>query len=64
MKVLSRDDKQRPQDAGDLRSLIRSSAAVELELAWQSVALIEQRGFQRHRDLKAGLQRAIDDARD
>ena len=48
------------EEEGVVVDLLFASCGIETEL----VHAAEQRGFQRHRDLKAGLQRAIDDARD
>jgi hypothetical protein len=64
LKVLARDDRRRPQDAADLRSLIRAASPEELELARTSVRLIAERGFHRQRDLEVLLSRAIADAAD
>lgn len=63
LKVLSRDDIARPQDAGDLRALLRVASADELARARRAVALIVARGFHRSRDLVHELQRLIDEAR-
>lgn len=51
LKLLSRDDVERPQDIADLRVLLRSAAPDELALAHDSIALIIQRGFNRGRPL-------------
>lgn len=63
LKVLSRDDIERPQDAGDLRALLRVASADELERARRAIALIVARGFHRSRDLAHELQRLVDEAR-
>ena len=55
LKLLSRDDVERPQDIADLRSLLRVAAPEELALAHDSVALIMQRRFDRGRSLPADL---------
>jgi hypothetical protein len=55
MKLLARDDRQRPADADDLHAL----ASVAVEADWTTAALavrqIEERGFHRGRDLAALL---------
>lgn len=55
LKVLARDDQTRPQDAADLRQLIASAEASDLEKADAAVRLIEERGFNRTRDLAKAL---------
>ncbi len=55
MKLVARDDKRRPNDRIDLIALSTAAAIEDWSLAEQSVALIEQRGFARKRDLKAAL---------
>lgn len=51
MKVLSHDSERRPQDAMDLKNLIRAADSAQMELARQSLELIIQRGFHRGRAL-------------
>ena len=63
LKVLARNDRLRPQDAMDLRSLFRGSSEPDLALARESLALIHARGFDRGRDLPAALQQALRDFR-
>jgi predicted nucleotidyltransferase len=63
LKILARDDQRRPQDAMDLRSLLRESREQDLALARESLALIHARGFDRGRDLPAALQQALRDFR-
>ena len=63
LKVLARNDRLRPQDAMDLRSLFRDSSETDLALARESLALIHARGFDRGRDLPAALQQALRDFR-
>ena len=58
LKSLSRDDRSRPQDAADLRQLIISAQATDLAAACTAARLIEQRGFNRSRNLIAALQTA------
>jgi predicted nucleotidyltransferase len=58
LKILARDDVERPQDAGDLRALLRVASPAEIEDARTALRLIAARGYHRGRD----LQRAIDNA--
>lgn len=61
MKLLSRDDRRRPQDAADLRELLREASVEEISAARAALALITVRGFARGKDLAAELQRALGD---
>jgi hypothetical protein len=63
LKVLSRDDRTRPQDVADLRALLRVATPQDLSTARSALALIQQRGFHRNRSLGPELDRAIADAR-
>ena len=51
LKILSRDDRERPQDIVDLRALAKLASSAELERAKTALALIESRGFHRERQL-------------
>ncbi len=55
MKLISRNDKLRPDDRSDLTRLARAADAAEWQIAREAIALIEQRGFARKRDLPAAL---------
>jgi predicted nucleotidyltransferase len=55
LKLLSRDDDARPQDAADLVALLRRATSDDLELARDTVALITARGYARGRDLDGAL---------
>ncbi len=57
LKVLARDDLERPQDLIDLRALLKDAAPADLELARHAITLITSRGYHRERD----LARALDD---
>jgi len=59
LKLLSRDDRTRPQDQGDLVQLLRVAQPGDIEAARHAVALIHSRGFQRDRDLPRDLERLI-----
>jgi predicted nucleotidyltransferase len=56
MKLISRDDKRRPQDYQDLRQLSNVADAGEWARAAEAVQLITERGFARRRDLRAALE--------
>jgi nucleotidyltransferase AbiEii toxin of type IV toxin-antitoxin system len=55
LKVLSRDDVNRPQDLVDLRALLRVASPAELGRARQSLALIAARGYHRGRELTSEM---------
>lgn len=55
LKVLARDDANRPQDRVDLVALLRVASASDVSLAHDLLYLISQRGYDRGRDLAAGL---------
>jgi len=55
MKLLARDDRRRPADHDDLRSLASIATDADWEMAGSAVALIEQRGYGRDRDLGGAL---------
>jgi hypothetical protein len=55
MKLLSRDDESRYQDAVDLQSLLARASATDLTLARAAAELIVARGFHRGRNLVGAL---------
>lgn len=57
LKLLSRDDEQRPQDLVDLRSLLKNASRADLEQAKLASGLIMARGYNRGRDLTNELRR-------
>jgi predicted nucleotidyltransferase len=61
LKVLARDDVNRPQDLVDLRALLRVASTDELTRARHSLRLIAERGYHRGRDLEAELRRLSPD---
>ena len=63
LKVLARDDRERPQDRVDLAALLIRADAAALGEARESLTLVTRRGFQRGRDLLAGLDAAVDEFR-
>ncbi len=66
MKLVSRDARRRPRDEEDLLGLARVADQAEWARAERAVALIEERGFSRGRDLRAALRhlRELDLAED
>jgi predicted nucleotidyltransferase len=56
LKLLSRDDEQRPQDLVDLRSLLKNASRADLEQAELASGLIMARGYNRGRDLTNELR--------
>lgn len=55
MKLVSRDPKRRPRDQQDLVDLASVADDCEWQRAEVAIELIQQRGFARGRDLRAGL---------
>lgn len=55
LKVLSRDDLERPQDVVDLRALLKVATQSDRDRAREALRLITSRGFNRSRDLLAAL---------
>ncbi|MFN0089736.1 MAG: nucleotidyl transferase AbiEii/AbiGii toxin family protein [Acidimicrobiales bacterium] len=56
MKLLARDDRARPLDADDLRSLRAIAQHKDWTVASDAVALIVERGYARGRDLRTALE--------
>ena len=61
LKLLSRDDRTRPQDQVDLVQLLGVAQPADLAVARRAVGLIHTRGFQRNRDLLGDLERLVAD---
>lgn len=59
LKVLSRDDRSRPQDRVDLGALLSVASDADLETARAALALVEQRGYARGKRLQDELERAM-----
>ena len=55
MKLLARDDRQRPLDADDLRALSAIASTHDWEVAASAAELISARGYGRDRDIVAAL---------
>lgn len=64
LKVLSRNDKGRPNDVADLHALLRVATPDDLAEARNAMGLIERRGFHRKRDLLRLLDSAIEQVGD
>lgn len=56
LKVLSRDDMQRPQDLVDLRALLRVATDADVTRAREALGLITARGYDRGRELVPQLE--------
>lgn len=56
LKVLSRDDQQRPQDLVDLRALLRMATPDDVSRARGALAVITARGYHRGRNLLSVLE--------
>lgn len=59
LKVLARDDRRRPQDLVDIRTLLAIARDTDIAMARSAVELIEQRGFARGRDLRRLLDEEL-----
>jgi hypothetical protein len=53
MKLLARDDRDRPQDRDDIHALLATIGAAERKRVHTAIELISKRGFARGRDLGA-----------
>lgn len=60
LKILARDDRQRPQDFDDILALLLEAEPQDLEDARIALRLIEARGYQRGRVLLEELDRIVD----
>jgi hypothetical protein len=61
LKLLSRKGKGRPNDAADVEALLAVATDQDIAEARAAVSLIEQRGFNRQRDLMQLLETALAD---
>lgn len=59
LKLLARDDRQRPQDHDDLVALLRDATGDDLLETRRATALITARGFNRQRDLPRALDELL-----
>jgi hypothetical protein len=56
LKVLARDDVQRPQDRVDLVALLDAASATDMTGARRLLHLVDERGYARGRDLGTDLE--------
>lgn len=63
MKVLARNDRDRPQDADDIRELLGVARTEDLRQARAALLLITRRGFHRKKRLLAAFDRACETSR-
>lgn len=59
LKVLARDDRTRPRDAGDLRSLLAEASDPDLATARTALERISELGSHRGKDLLAEMRRTL-----
>ena len=59
LKILSRNDLDRPQDIVDLRALLRAATSADLIQAREGIALIVARGYHRSRELSAEFHQLL-----
>jgi hypothetical protein len=62
LKLLSREDRSRPQDRADALTLLSAARPADLDETRQALALIGRRGYARGRDLASELARLIGEA--
>jgi hypothetical protein len=58
LKILARDDRNRPQDHDDIRQLLRVAAPRDVAQARRALA-VTRRGYHRGKRLAADLDRAV-----
>jgi hypothetical protein len=63
LKVLARDDRDRPQDFDDIRALLEDASDDDVKDARTALRQIEARGYGRGRALTDDLDRVLADAR-
>lgn len=61
LKLLARDDRQRPQDFDDLQALLREAGDQDLREAREALQLIGERGYHRGRKLIESLDQLLSD---
>lgn len=61
LKILSRDDVNRPQDRLDLKMILTTASTNDIAQAREALGLIMQRGSNRGRDLPSALDAAIEE---
>jgi hypothetical protein len=63
LKILSRDDRTRPQDRVDLVALLTRADSTAIATARTALALIAERGFSRGRDLLGAFDALLSEQR-
>lgn len=63
LKVLAQDDRSRPQDSDDIRALLAEATAQDIEEAKAAICSIEQRGFNRNRQLMKTFNEMLENSR-
>jgi hypothetical protein len=63
LKLLSRDDRTRPQDLADLHALFAVATDGEVTRARTAVRLIAERGYAREKNLRVELQQWLSERR-
>jgi predicted nucleotidyltransferase len=64
LKILARDDRARPQDAVDIRAILQSATAADIDVGRALLRRVTERGFNRNRDLDRELDAALEQFRD
>jgi hypothetical protein len=64
LKILSRDDRSRPQDGADIRQLLCTMDQAAIMHTREACRLIEVRGFHRNRDLQGALEASMQESAD
>lgn len=59
LKVLARDDRQRPQDWDDIRALLREATDADIDEGRTALRLIVERGYHRGKRLLADLDEIV-----
>lgn len=59
LKILARDDRQRPQDLDDIRALLQEAVPGDLQEARSALRMIEDRGYRRGKDLLSELDQIV-----
>lgn len=59
LKILARNDRDRPQDLDDLRALLLEAEPHDIEEARSAIRLIEERGYQRGKQLLAEFDQFV-----
>jgi hypothetical protein len=63
LKVLARDDRQRPQDWDDIRALLAEATPADVDEARAALRLITERGYHRDKPLEEAFEQMVGEAR-